>query len=52
VDGHQVTIDPRDPKNKLGPVIRVRGVSLRNGTHSIQVANIDGEVSAPFSLDI
>ena len=52
VDGHQVTIDPRDPKNKLGPVIRVRGVSLQPGTHSIQVANVDGEVSASFSLDV
>jgi len=52
VDGHQVTIDPRDPKNKLGPVIRVRGVSLQRGTHSIQVTNVDGEVSAPFSLDV
>jgi len=52
VDGGQVIINPNDPKNRLGSVIKVRGLSLPPGSHRIQVANVDGEVSAPFLLDL
>jgi hypothetical protein len=52
VDGHQIIINPNDPKNRLGPVIKVRGVSLLPGSHRIQVANVQGEVSPAFLLDL
>jgi hypothetical protein len=52
VDGQQVNINLNDPKNRLGPVIKVRGIGLPPGSHRIQVANADGEVSPPFILDL
>jgi hypothetical protein len=52
VDGNQLMINPNDPRDRLGPVLKVRGVSLQPGSHRVQVANVDGEVSSPFLLDL
>jgi len=50
IDGHQFQLTQKS--DEIGPAIKAVGVVLTAGTHSIQLGDVNGDLSAPFQLTV
>ncbi|HEX8088148.1 MAG TPA: hypothetical protein VF762_04805 [Blastocatellia bacterium] len=51
INGEMVRFAPLDNRNKIASkTIKIGGVVLSPGAHTIQIANLEGAVSAPFTF--